>query len=171
MKVYRIIKADISVKVGEVLACSKILRKFPRGREKAENLLEEIRKRDYSNLYSRIDSIFVFPYDNQVEERAFQWASTYVPEPGSLCTVNLLELEVDNVEWHDSRDYEDLYYLLNNFRKGMRDQAASKEKLYTNYWCGKCNMKELSIEGLVNSAKVISKTPYMVTHNKIMKIE
>lgn len=32
------------------------------------------------------------------------------------------------------------------------------------------NMEELSIEGLVNKARVIGIVPYIVTHNKISKL-
>lgn len=94
----------------------------------------------------------------------------YAPLPDSSCVVSLLELEVYNVEWHDSRNYEDLYFLLSDFKYGMRDMKVNEDDLCKKYWVGKCNMEELSIEGLVNKARVIGIVPYIVTHNKIGKL-
>ena len=117
------------------------------------------------------NSLFVFPYDDKMEKRAFQWANTFASAPGSYCIVNLLVLEVDNVEWHDSRNYEDLCFLLGNCKVGMRDKNVNKDDLCNRYWLEKCNMEELFIEGLVNKARVISIEPYIVTHNGIRKLE
>ena len=112
MKVCRIIKADVLVKVGEVITASKKEHNYSEGRAKAESMLENVRKQDYPESYGRGNSLFVFPYDDKKEERAFQWASTYAPTPGSSSQVYLLELDVDKVEWHDSRCYENLYFLI-----------------------------------------------------------
>lgn len=168
MKVCRIVKADISVKVGEVLTASKAEHNYSEKRAKAESLLEEVRKRDYSDVYGRENSLFVFPYDDKLEERAFQWARTYAPNPDSSCPIYLLELDVDKVEWHDVVYYEDLCFLLNDEKRGMSDITANKDELCKKYWQGICGMNEVSIEGLVNSAKVVSVTPCKVTHNKIL---
>ena len=110
MKVCRIIKADVLVKVGEVITASKKEHNYSEGRAKAESMLEDVRKQDYPESYGRGNSLFVFPYDDKMEERAFQWANTFASTPVSYCIVNLLVLEVDNVEWHDSRNYEDLCF-------------------------------------------------------------
>ena len=171
MKVCRIIKADVLVKVGEVITASKKEHNYSEGRAKAESMLEDVRKQDYPELYGRGNSLFVFPYDDKKEERAFQWANTFASTPVSYCIVNLLVLEVDNVEWHDSRNYEDLCFLLGNYKVGMRDKKVNKDDLCNRYWLEKCNMEELSIEGLVNKARVISIEPYIVTHNGIRKLE
>lgn len=171
MKVCRVIKANISVKVGDALLDSKFERKYSEGRAKVESLLENVRKRECPKLFDRENSLFVFPNDDKMEERVFQWASTYAPNPGSSCQVYLLELDVDKVEWHDSRYYEDLYFLLNGMKCCMQNKTAIKEELCKEYWIGKCDMEELSIEGLVNSAKVLSVTLYTVTHNNIRKLE
>ena len=171
MKVCRIIKADVLVKVGEVITASKKEHNYSEGRAKAESMLEDVRKQDYPESYGRGNSLFVFPYDDKKEERAFKWASTYAPIPGSSYIVNLLVLEVDNVEWHDSRNYEDLCFLLGNYKVGMRDKKVNKDDLCNRYWLEKCNMEELSIEGLVKKARVISIVPYIVTRNVIRKLE
>lgn len=60
-------------------------------------MLENVRKQDYPESYGRGNSLFVFPYDDKKEERAFQWANTFASTPVSYCIVNLLILEVDNV--------------------------------------------------------------------------
>lgn len=170
MKVYRIEKETVSWKVSDVIAPSFNERIYSDKRLKAESLLENVRKSNYPYLYSRGNSLFVFPADDKLDERAFHWASTYAPLPDSSCVVSLLELEVDNVEWHDSRNYEDLCFLLSGFKCGMRDITANEDDLCKKYWVGKCNMEELSIEGLVNKARVIGIVPYIVTHNKISKL-
>ena len=106
MDVCRIIKADITVKVGEIITTSKFERKYSEGRAKAESLLEDIRKRECLEMLGRKNSLFVFPNDDKLEERIFHWARTYAHNPTSSCQVYLLDLEVDKVEWHDSRYFE-----------------------------------------------------------------
>ena len=170
MKVCRIEKETVSWKVGDVIAPSFNERIYSDKRLKAESLLENVRKSYYPYLYSRGNSLFIFPADDKLEERAFHWASTYAPLPDSSCVVSLLELEVYNVEWHDSQNYEDLYFLLSDFKYGMRNMKVNEDDLCKKYWVGKCNMEELSIEGLVNKARVIGIVPYIVTHNKIGKL-
>ena len=92
MKVCRIIKADVLVKVGEVITASKKEHNYSEGRAKAESMLEDVRKQDYPESYGRGNSLFVFPYDDKKEERAFQWANTFASAPGSYCIVNLLAI-------------------------------------------------------------------------------
>ena len=170
MDVCRIIKADISVKVGEIITTSKFERKYSEGRAKAESLLEDIRKRECLEMLGRKNSLFVFPNDDKLEERIFHWASTYAPNPTSSCQVYLLDLEVDKVEWHDSRYYEDLYFLLNGMKYGMRDITLTKEILGFYYWNGKCDVSDITTEGLVEKGIVSKITPYVVTHTKIDKL-
>ena len=171
MKVCRIEKDTVLRKVGEVIEPSSFERIYSEMRSKAELLLESVRSEFYPKLFDRVDSLFVFPYDDKKEERAFQWANTFASTPVSYCIVNLLVLEVDNVEWHDSRNYEDLCFLLGNCKVGMRDKNVNKDDLCNRYWLEKCNMEELSIEGLVKKARVISIAPYIVTRNGIRKLE
>ena len=153
MKVCRIIKADVLVKVGEVITASKKEHNYSEGRAKAESMLEDVRKQDYPESYGRGNSLFVFPYDDKKEERAFQWASTYAPTPGSSCQVYLLVLDVDKVEWHDSRCYENLYFLLNGKKYGMSDRTSADELLCSNYWRGMSDISEIATEGLIEGAK------------------
>ena len=149
MKVCRVIKANISVKVGDALLDSKFERKYSEGRAKVESLLENVRKREYPKLFDRENSLFVFPNDDKMEERAFQLASTYAPTPSSSCQVYLLELDVDKVEWHDSRCYENLYFLLNGKKYGMSDRTSAAELLCSNYWCGMSDISDIATEGLI----------------------
>lgn len=65
MKVCRIIKADVLVKVGEVITASKKEHNYSEGRAKAESMLEDVRKQDYPESYGRGNSLFVFPYDDK----------------------------------------------------------------------------------------------------------
>ena len=67
MDVCRIIKADISVKVGEIITTSKFERKYSEGRAKAESLLEDIRKRECLEMLGRKNSLFVFPNDDTAD--------------------------------------------------------------------------------------------------------
>lgn len=170
MDVCRIIKADISVKVGEIITTSKFERKYSEERAKVESLLEDVRKQDYPEAYGREKSLFVFPNDDKLEERAFQWANTYVPNPGSSCQVYLLELEVDKVEWHDSSFYEDLFFLLNGRKYGMRDRTSTADSLCSKYWSELSDISEITTEGLIEKGIISKITPYVVTHNKIEKI-
>lgn len=170
MKVCRVIKANISVKVGDALLDSKFERKYSEGRAKAESLLEDVRKRDYVEKFGRESSLFVFPNDDKLEERAFLWASTYAPNPGSSCQVYLLELEVDKVEWHDSSFYEDLFFLLNGRKYGMRDRTSTADSLCSKYWSELSDISEITTEGLIEKGIISKITPYVVTHNKIEKI-
>ena len=110
MKVYRIEKETVSLKVSDVIVPSFNELIYSDKRLKAESLLENVRKSNYPYLYSRGNSLFVFTADDKLEQRAYHWASTYAPLPNSSCVVSLLELEVDNIEWHDSRNYEDLCF-------------------------------------------------------------
>lgn len=171
MKVCRIEKYTVFRKVGEVIEPSSLKRIYSEMRSKAELFLESFRSKFYPKLFGRVDSLFVFPYDDKMEKRAFQWANTYAQTPDSSCIVNLLVLEVDNVEWHESRNYEDLCFLLGNYKVGMRDKKVNEDDLCNRYWLEKCNMEELSIEGLVKKARVISIVPYIVTRNVIRKLE
>jgi len=170
MDVCRIIKADISVKVGEIITTSKFERKYSEERAKAESLLEDIRKRECPEMLGRKNSLFVFPNDDKLEERIFHWASTYAHNPTSSCQVYLLDLEVDKVEWHDSRYYEDLYFLLNGMKYGMRDRTSAAELLCSDYWRGMSDISEIATEGLIEKGVVSKITSYIVTHNKIEKI-
>ena len=170
MDVCRIIKADITVKVGEIITTSKFERKYSEGRAKAESLLEDIRKCECPEMLGRKNSLFVFPNDDKLEERIFHWVSTYAPNPTSSCQVYLLDLEVDKVEWHDSICYEDLYFLLNGMKYGMRDITLTKEILGFYYWKGKCDVSGITTEGLVEKGIVSKITPYVVTHTKIDKL-
>lgn len=70
MDVCRIIKADISVKVGEIITTSKFERKYSEGRAKAESLLEDIRKRECLEMLGRKNSLFVF-------QMMINWKSAY----------------------------------------------------------------------------------------------
>lgn len=58
MDVCRIIKADISVKVGEIITTSKFERKYSEGRAIAESLLEDIRKCECPEMLDRKNSLF-----------------------------------------------------------------------------------------------------------------
>ena len=60
MDVCRIIKADISVKVGEIITTSKFERKYSEGRAIAESLLEDIRKCECPEMLDRKNSLFFF---------------------------------------------------------------------------------------------------------------
>ncbi len=170
MDVCRIIKADISVKVGEIITTSKFERKYSEGRAKAESLLEDIRKRECLEMLGRKNSLFVFPNDDKLEERIFHWASTYAPNPTSSCQVYLLDLEVDKVEWHDSSFYEDLFFLLNGRKYGMRDRTSTADSLCSKYWSELSDISEITTEGLIEKGIISKITPYVVTHNKIEKI-
>lgn len=70
MDVCRIIKADISVKVGEIITTSKFERKYSEGRAIAESLLEDIRKCECPEMLDRKNSLFVFPM-------MINWKSAY----------------------------------------------------------------------------------------------
>ena len=153
MKVCRIIKADVLVKVGEVITASKKEHNYSEGRAKAESMLEDVRKQDYPESYGRGNSLFVFPNDDKLEERIFHWASTYAPNPTSSCQVYLLDLEVDKVEWHDSRYFENLYFLLNGKKYGMSDRTSAAELLCSDYWRGMSDISEIATEGLIEGAK------------------
>ena len=170
MDVCRIIKADISVKVGEIITTSKFERIYSEGRAKAESLLEDIRKRECLEMLGRKNSLFVFPNDDKLEERIFHRASTYAPNPTSSCQVYLLDLEVDKVEWHDSSFYEDLFFLLNGRKYGMRDRTTTADTLCSKYWSELSDISEITTEGLIEKGIISKITPYVVTHNKIEKI-
>lgn len=153
MKVCRIEKNTVLRKVGEVITASKREHNYSEGRAKAESMLEDVRKQDHPDSYGRGNSLFVFPYDDKKEERAFQWASTYAPTPGSSCQVYLLELDVDKVERHDSRCYENLYFLLNGKKYGMSDRTSADELLCSNYWRGMSDISEIATEGLIEGVQ------------------
>lgn len=70
MDVCRIIKADITVKVGEIITTSKFERKYSEGRAKAESLLEDIRKRECLEMLGRKNSLFFF-------QMMINWKSAY----------------------------------------------------------------------------------------------
>lgn len=140
-------------------------------RAKAEDYLENVREKRYSMKLSRLNSIFVFPKDDKLEERAFHWARTFASTPDSSSKVYLLELETDDVEWHNSQYYEDLYFLLDNKRYGMCDICSTKESLCKGYWENECNKEGLDVEGLTKNGKIVDITPYLVTHNNIRKLE
>ena len=163
MDVCRIIKADISVKVGEIITISKFERKYSEGRAIAESLLEDIRKRECLEMLGRKNSLFVFPNDDKLEERIFHWASTYAPNPTSSCQAYLLDLEVDKVEWHDSSFYEDLFFLLNGRKYGMRDRTSTADSLCSKYWSELSDISEITTEGLIEKGIISKITPYVVT--------
>lgn len=71
MDVCRIIKADISVKVGEIITTSNFESKYSEGRAKAESLLEDIRKRECLEMLGRKNSLFVFPNDDKLKSAYF----------------------------------------------------------------------------------------------------
>lgn len=169
MDVCRIIKADISVKVGEIITTSKFERKYSEGRAIAESLLEDIRKCECPEMLDRKNSLF-FPNDDKLEERIFHWASTYAPNPTSSCQVYLLDLEVDKVEWHDYRYFENFYFLLNGKKYGMSGRTSAAELLCSDYWRGMSDISEIATEGLIEKGGVSKITSYIVTHNKIEKI-
>lgn len=70
MDVCRIIKADISVKVGEIITTSKFERKYSEGRAKAESLLEDIRKRECLEMLGRKTHCLFF-------QMMINWKSAY----------------------------------------------------------------------------------------------
>lgn len=171
MRVYRIVKACIKIAVGEVVRPHEKEHNYSVMRSKAEAYLEDVRKEKYATTLSRLNSLFVFPKDEKLQERAFQWARTFAPTPSSSCVVNLLELEVDNVEWHDVRFYEDLCFLLDDKKYEMRNSVSTKESLSEEYWQGNCDMGVIDVEGLVEKGKVVAITSYLVTHNNIKELE
>lgn len=63
MKVCRIEKDTVLRKVGEVIEPSSFERIYSEMRSKAELLLESVRSEFYPKLFDRVDSLFVFPYD------------------------------------------------------------------------------------------------------------
>ena len=70
MDVCRIIKADISVKVGEIITTSKFERKYSEGRAIAESLLEDIRKCECPEMLDRKNALFFF-------QMMINWKSAY----------------------------------------------------------------------------------------------
>lgn len=164
---YRIIRACHKVSISDIIQPYVKVHSYSKMREVAEAYLENVRVEKYSTNRSRLDSLFVFPKDGSLDERAFQWAQTFAAIPGDSCEAYLLELEVNDVEWHDSRYYEDLCFLLGGRRYGMSNINATKESLAEAYWTKNCDMKVIEVEGLIDKGNVVDMIPCLILHNSV----
>lgn len=171
MIVYHVMKADMDVlkalKQGNSMPIKNIIiERCSEGRQWAEKQLELFRNEHCTDQFSRLSNLFVFP-ESDYNERAFNWARKFSPNPGDTTMIFILKLEVDTIQWHDSSNFENLYLL--SEKEHNDNELVSK--LCHNYWTSPNDISPITIEGITTSAKIESLSFGMVSHNKLDIIE
>lgn len=130
-------------------------------RKRAECILEEVRTKRFPNFFHR-SNVFVFPNDLN-NERLYRWFAKDVPKPDQQNYFYLLEIETNDVEWHNVSFYETV---ANSFVKADEDKIPiSIMKDAVRYWSYQADLDDYDTEGLINHGVIINITPFEGHHN------
>lgn len=129
MKVYRV--QTRRQRVGGIIGNSPNNGRKDSLRWIVEKFLDENIPTDIKN--SRMNSIFVFN-GYSIVEQSVHWMSIKTSCQSTVCQCYLLELEVsdNDVEWHDSKYYEDLCFLIKKNCSCSVSNLGTKKELANN---------------------------------------